>query len=385
VESARSWKIGCLAVALCGVVAAAGQVADGVSNASRGVRASPERVLLIINRDSPVSTAIGDYYASRRGIPPGNVCRISTPADEEIARGVYNSKIAAPVASCLRDRKIAESVYYLVTTLGVPLRIDGTNGDSGNRASIDSELAVLYSDIKTGKPHPLGGPLPNPFFGRRAQNFSHPEFPLYMVTRLAAYDLDGVKAMIDRSLLAQNRGKFVLDLSAPNDAAGNNWLRDAAILLPDKRVVFDESERPVYGQRDVIGYASWGSNDPHRDRRVPGFRWLPGGIATEYVSSDGRTFARPPANWKSRPRWDDPRYMFAGSSQGLAADLIEEGATGASGHVFEPYLPFTPRPDYLLPAYYQGRTLAESFYLAIPALSWQNIVLGDPLCSLGKP
>ena len=45
----------------------------------------------------------------------------------------------------------------------------------------------------------------------------------------------------------------------------------------------------------------------------------------------------------------------------------------------------TPRPDLLLPAYYSGRNLAESYYLAMRSLSWQNIVLGDPLCSLGKP
>ena len=77
--------------------------------------------------------------------------------------------------------------------------------------------------------------------------------------------------------------------------------------------------------------------------------------------------------------------FFAGSPQSLAADYILEGATGASGHVDEPYLSMTPRPDLLLPAYYRGRNLAESYYLAIPALSWQNIVLGDPLCSLGKP
>ena len=77
--------------------------------------------------------------------------------------------------------------------------------------------------------------------------------------------------------------------------------------------------------------------------------------------------------------------MFAGSAQSLSADYILEGATGASGHVYEPYLMFTPHPDLLLPAYYQGRTLAESYYLSMPALSWQNIVIGDPLCSLGKP
>ena len=69
----------------------------------------------------------------------------------------------------------------------------------------------------------------------------------------------------------------------------------------------------------------------------------------------------------------------------MTADYIHSGATGAAGHVNEPYLQFTPRPDLLLPAYYSGRTLAESYYLAIPALSWMNIVAGDPLCSLGKP
>ena len=32
-----------------------------------------------------------------------------------------------------------------------------------------------------------------------------------------------------------------------------------------------------------------------------------------------------------------------------------------------------------------GMALSANRYLAILALSWQNIVLGDPLCSLGKP
>ncbi|MGH9559785.1 MAG: hypothetical protein ACRD30_11140 [Bryobacteraceae bacterium] len=44
----------------------------------------------------------------------------------------------------------------------------------------------------------------------------------------------------------------------------------------------------------------------------------------------------------------------------------------------------TPRPALLLPAYFNGH-LAESYYLAIRVLSWQNIVAGDPLCSIGKP
>lgn len=35
----------------------------------------------------------------------------------------------------------------------------------------------------------------------------------------------------------------------------------------------------------------------------------------------------------------------------------------------------------LFPAYASGRNLAESFYAAMPYLSWQTIIVGDPLCT----
>jgi len=149
-------------------------------------------------------------------------------------------------------------------------------------------------------------------------------------------------------------------------------------------VVFDETTSVLYGQRDVIGYASWGSNDSRRKQRQLGFQWLPGAIATEFVSTNARSFQRPPEKW-TYTTWSDHLHLFAGSPQGLSADLVQEGATGASGNVYEPYLVGCVRPDYLFPAYYQGRNLVESFYLSLMHLSWQAVVLGDPLCALGKP
>jgi uncharacterized protein (TIGR03790 family) len=83
--------------------------------------------------------------------------------------------------------------------------------------------------------------------------------------------------------------------------------------------------------------------------------------------------------------WNNPSAWFANSPQSMLGDYILEGATGGSGHVYEPYLTMTPRPDLLFPAYFSGRNLAESYYLAIPSLSWQNIVVGDPLCVLRSP
>lgn len=341
------------------------------------------RVLIVVNDNSSLSRAIGEYYARRRSVPMNNVCRIHAPDEETVPRATYNRVIADPIEACLRTRHLTETVLYLVTTAGVPLRIDGAWGPRGDCASVDSELTLLYAELH-GISHPAAGPWINPFFGHTREPFTHPRFAMYLVTRLAGYDFADVKNLIDRSLEAANRGKFVIDMKDDNDAEGNNWLRSAAHALPKSRVVFDHSTKVLYDEHDVIGYASWGSNDPERHRRFLGFHWLPGAIATEYVSTNARTFRRPPDTW-NLSNWYTPKLWFAGSPQTLTADSIHEGVSGASGHVFEPYLAFTPRPDYLLPAYYRGRNLAESYYLSIRALSWQNIVVGDPLCSLGKP
>ena len=52
-----------------------------------------------------------------------------------------------------------------------------------------------------------------------------------------------------------------------------------------------------------------------------------------------------------------------------------------SGHVAEPLLGNTIRPEILFPAYIAGFALAEAYYLAMPSLSWMTVVVGDPLCS----
>ncbi len=344
----------------------------------------PDNVLVIVNDNSAQSREIAEYYARRRGVPMRNLCHLKTATTENIDRPAYMREIAGPISAYLRANQLTESILYIVTTAGVPLRIPGHGeGMNTDNASVDSELTLLYSDMHSGRMHALPGSIPNPFFGKRDAKFIHPQFPIYLVTRLQAYDFDKVKAMIDRSLQATNRGNFVIDLKSNDDSPGNDWLRTAAILLPKDRVVFDESKKVLYGEKNVIGYAGWGSNDPNRHERFLHFQWLPGAIMTEYVSTNARTFARPPDNWNISD-WKSPKLWFAGAPQTMTADYIMEGATGASGHTDEPYLIMNPRPDYLLPEYYKGRNLAESYYISIRGLSWQNVVIGDPLCSIGK-
>lgn len=318
----------------------------------------------------------------KREIPASNLCTIDTEPKETILRPQYADEIEPPIGKCLTSRGLVEKILYIVTTAGVPLQIyEPTGGLRTEQASVDSELTVLYARLH-GAALPLAGPLQNPFFGKREAKFGHPQFPMYLVTRLAAWDLDEMKALVDRALVARNTGKFVIDARADNNTDGNDWLRAAAKLLPPDRVILDDSSKILMDQKDVIGYASWGSNDFDRHERFLRFRWLPGAIATDFVSMKGRTFKRPPDNWQIGPWSSDKSTWFAGAPQSLTADYIHEGATGASGQVDEPFLPFCPRPDYVLPAYFSGRNLAESYYLGIPGLSWMNIVIGDPLTRL---
>ena len=260
------------------------------------------------------------------------------------------------MGACLKKAGLQEKVLYIVLTLGTPLKIDGSADTTAERGSVDSELALLYAKLK-GSKFERAGPVRNPFFGVRDAPFRHPQFSIYLVTRLAGYDVADVKGMIDHALAARNTGKFVIDAPSGNGGEGNGWLRTASLLLPASRVKLDLTPQVLYGEKGVIGYASWGSNDVNRKQRWLRYEWLPGAIATDFVSTNARTFRRPPDNWNISSGKD-----FGGSAQTLSADFIHEGASGASGNVYEPYLPACAHPEYVLPAYFDGRNLAESFY-----------------------
>lgn len=342
-----------------------------------------ENVLVLVNRASDESREIGEYYVERRGVPAENVCDFRILPEETVSVDDYFF-LEKKVIKCLEDHPDAARIRYLVTTKGVPLRTSG--GGKQVAGSVDSELTLLYRKMR-GEEIPLEGPLRNPFFGKYLEAFDPEKHRLYLVTRLTGYTVADAKALVDRALEARNRGLFVFDISPNTAEEGNARIRAAARALPQHRILLDREAAVLYQARGVIGYSGWGSNDKQRlrdQRRWPDFEFLPGAIVTEYVSTDGRSFQEPPSDWRPAD-WEERTLYHAGSPQSMTGDWIRLGATGASGHTHEPFLAGTPHPNYLFPAYYEGRTLAESYYLAIPFLSWRNIVVGDPLCRLGKP
>jgi uncharacterized protein (TIGR03790 family) len=339
-------------------------------------------VLIVENRNANISRQTAEFYMLRRKVPPANLCTIRVTATEEIERSDYVEHIERPIAGCVAGRPRGSApIRSLLLTMGTPLRIKGTTGPAGTMASVDSELAVLPSR-SLGRKIPVEGQVPNPYFGRAAGGFDERRYPIFLVCRLAAYDFGTVRKMVERALEARNRGRFVVDLHGPPlDHYGDGWLLDAVAKLPSARVKAEATAAVLEGERDVIGFASWGSNDKNRTKRLTTFQFLPGAVVTEFVSTDLRTLARPPAAWRIGV-WENPATYFARSPQSMAPDYLEEGATAVTGHVAEPYLNYCPRPAMLFQPYYAGLTLAEAYYSSLPGLSWMNVLLGDPLCRL---
>ena len=123
--------------------------------------AERNNVLVITNSESPISVAIGTYYAKARMIPSENVVRLKVPlrdpklanvADETITAAQYDELIRQPLERLIEERGLRDTIEILVTTKGIPLRVDGHGPGiedwlrTASRASLDAELSLLFSD-----------------------------------------------------------------------------------------------------------------------------------------------------------------------------------------------------------------------------------------------
>jgi uncharacterized protein (TIGR03790 family) len=361
--------------ALTAIVMAAVTCAPRAASAQTG-----ENVLVVTNSVSAASNDIADYYMHKRQVPGDQVLRLPLPALEEIPRAVYEQQIERPIGEWLTRHSAQDHILYIVLTKDVPIRVSGTDGHQGTVASVDSELTLLYRKLCQISV-PLPGSINNPYFLNDApvstvKPFTHHLHDLYLVTRLDGFTVADVKALIDRGSAPVTEGRILLDERGElTTSLGNRWLARAAAELKaipgwQDRVVLDTGIRTVHDEPNVLGYSSWGSNDPMASERHLRLGFVPGAIGATFVSTDARTFQEPPASWTPGK-----------TGQSLIGDLIRDGITGVAGHVAEPYLNATIRPDILFPAYVSGMNLAESFYLAMPFVGWQTIVVGDPLCA----
>jgi hypothetical protein len=388
-----------------------------------------QRVLVIANRNSPVSLRVGQYYQQRRGIPATNFLTLNlpdsnlTPAFESISYSTYQQQVEQPLRDFLARNSLVNRIRYIVLTKGIPLRIKDVpyrlnSGEALNQhQSIDSTLAALdyrvspieLKDMEykalTGKE--IFGLLTPNLYWRQTVPFEHQLTGGYLVTRLDGYSEADARALVDRALSPRpslvgtilidpsgdhehNNDPQLIDIYDPQsctpqvipqcnplpkamiESTGKDLNNDLRLSLPLMQKSFPNLQMTLAPTRsfatghDLIAYASWGSNDESfQPKNYRSLRFRPGAIAETFVSSGARTF------------------FPTATGQSQIGDLTahQGGVTGIRGYIEEPELQGMGSPTILFSRYFGGANLATAYYQSIRFLGWRDVVLGDPLAT----
>lgn len=397
----------------------------------------PQQVLLIVNENSPDSLAIRDAYLAK--YPGVHVWSYAGTTDATITRAAFESELRVPLDTYLRTTEfngepLYKQIRVLVTTKGVPRRIDDFDtpgyGDLPNMmlaeysagrfdaAAVDSDLAMLHQPLMAGiTPEPwnyANNHVRNPYHaatqridtyardnatttksaltyvtirsgwengkGSPAEKLTSGD--IYLVARLTGYTAAEAIAALNRGgtiPIVRQGVTFVIDRD--DQSLDDDAPYSQGVDFPEARdvltaagfsVIYDETDAVFVttAPLPVLGYAGYGRN--HNPFTVPAtyvLTWLsfslsPGAVFNTYESFNGRY-------------WEDWRPH---DTLGQAADWIRIGGTLALAHVWEP-LTFSVADNEILydRMLNRGWTFVEAAYASLPVLSWQNIVVGDPL------
>lgn len=351
------------------------------------------RVVVVANASDPDSVRLARYYARKRGVPADNIIALPMSSAETIGWPEFIATIYQPLQDALVARKwidafsttltdrigrkrygiYGERISYLVVCRGVPLRVSddpGLRGDESkislqpgqetNAGAVDSELTLLAHST-----YEIDGWTPNPLYGVSQTPIVEAE-PVVKVARIDGPTYADAAALVDHALEAERTGllgRFYVKVRGPH-SLGEQWLEKTASEIAglgfDGDVDRTNDEQPVSARFDAPAfYFGWYSQDFNGPMTLPGFRFPAGAIALHIHSFSARTLRSTTLGW--------------------CGPMIARGVTATFGNVFEPYLELTLDPSMLLRALKMGWDLGDAAYFATPALSWQTIVIGDPL------
>jgi uncharacterized protein (TIGR03790 family) len=236
-------------------------------------------------------------------------------------------------------------------------------------ASVDSELALVLVEN-----YPKVHWLPNPLHLRFDKEPAMWRFrqAVVMVGRLDGPTPQLARRLVDDALKTEGlglEGTCYLDargLKDKEEVGSYAWFDAHLVRLAEMmkqksslKVVLDR--RPGLFLRgscpQAALYCGWYSLAKY----VASCTWQQGAVAYHVASSEATTLKRP-------------------GSQVWCKRLLEEGVAATLGPVGEPYLRAFPLPDDFFPLLMTGKlSLLEVYYRTVPHLSWQMILIGDPL------
>lgn len=344
---------------------------SAISQNSIGQITAYDDVAVIVNANHAGSVQVGNYFMAARSIPANRLISVEAPLTETIDSLQFVA-IKSQIESQLLQSGALDSINYLVTTLGMPVRVVRVTPHPIHPldyTSFDSEIALVLG------PHEdqilANGGFNNPFL-ESTDSFSRSSTGVFVVTRLAATTVPEVLELIDRSgpvAIDPASALIVTDNNYPDLSPGvQNYLDQIlsyvvepfstgpwALQTANIDVVLDSLA-------DVIAYVSVNGDT---NGFVPNFSWLPGGIYLEGNSFTAAAY---------ETAGDEPYYA-------MAAKVIADGATGARGSVGPAYATEMASFQHTLLQYLDttaGFNLGESLFSGLYRLSWGSMLLGDP-------
>ena len=378
--------------ALAHILLAAVVIAFGPAVARGAEENLAARVVLLANSDDPDSLRIARHYAEVRGVPPGNIIALKLPLTEsitwrefvvtlweplldELLRAKWVDAIPMALTDAVGRRKFAvysHRMAALVTCRGVPLKIEHDASlytaspftqkaeFRTNAGAVDSELSLLAHPN-----YPINAFVPNPLFQNETPGMLD-RLQIVKVSRLDGPTVEDALGLVDRAVAAERTGllgRAYVDIGGIH-AVGDRWLEAVATQLDSlgfaPAVDRAPTTMPATARCDApVLYFGWYAGSLNGPFALPGFRFPPGAIALHIHSYSAST--------------------LRSSTSGWTGPLVARGVTATVGNVFEPYLELTHRPNLFLRALARGATLVDAAYFALPELSWQAILIGDPL------
>ncbi len=235
-------------------------------------------VAVVVNDNSQTSVDIGNYFAQQRSIPSQNIIHITTTTQEEIDT-TQLFDLLSQVSGYLTANNLADSISYIVTTKGVPLKV--VNGDCAFAAgcsSVEFEMALLLGPYSGSIAH--GGTAFNPYF-QSEEHFKRSTYNIFLVTRLDGYSYNDVINLIDRSgpniPVIKSEALFVLDISHTDTSIASLFstiMQGTADMLTQLgwNYVFDGDTATLLNQANVLGLYSVDYNSAGQNLNTVGLR-----------------------------------------------------------------------------------------------------------------
>ncbi|HTF55898.1 MAG TPA: TIGR03790 family protein [Planctomycetota bacterium] len=333
-----------------------------------------KEVVILVNEAIADSVSIGEYYASRRGIPKEQICRVRTTGQEICTWPQLRTEILIPLRAFLESRP---DVLYIVPTYGVPVKTseekpenDGKGGPEGpitamvsgrDYCCIDRELELLKID------HEIEGWFASKVF--KAEKRLTREDGIYIVSRLDGPTADEARRLVDLALYGEAygvEGRSLLDTRGMTKA-GEGYadidleMKGIGPIFERHGIEFDHDDKEdvvdLATREDAAHYWGWYTGNMVCSKDT--FRFRPGAVGAHLHSFSASVLRRKSQNW--------------------TGPLVHHGITGTCGTVYEPLAAGFPYGTVFFERFLQGYTFGESMTMATMFTSWMAVYVGDPL------